>query len=121
MAGATYDKIVAVDAITGSGVLEKAVFKIVLGSNSFTDAFWNTNKSRTDRFTGASGSAANLAALFSSFDASGGVDAGGVVTGRGQFTLSNTANILSWTAVPEATSGLAGLLTAAGLLRCRRN
>lgn len=36
----------------------------------------------------------------------------------GSFTLSG--NTLSWTAVPEPTSALAGLLIGAGLLRRRR-
>ncbi len=120
LGGATYDKVVAGGAITGSGVVDKAVFKIVLGSNSFTDAFWDTNKSWSDIFTGGSGSATNLAALFSGFDASGGVGATGIVTGRGQFTFNGSSTTLNWTAVPEPTSALAGLLITAGLLRRRR-
>ncbi len=113
----TYDQVTATGAITGGS----AVFKVVLAAgDSFGDAFWNTDKSWTNIFTGGSGSSASLAALFSGFDASGGLDAAGVVTGRGQFTLSSAANTLSWTAVPEPSSALAGLLIAAGLVRRRR-
>jgi uncharacterized protein (TIGR03382 family) len=46
-----------------------------------------------------------------------------VVTGEGQFTFSNSSNTLIWTAysaIPEPTSALAGLLLTAGLLRRRR-
>ena len=41
-----------------------------------------------------------------------------LVTGQGQFSF--TSNTLNWTAVPEPTSALAGLLITAGLLRRRR-
>ena len=43
----------------------------------------------------------------------------GTVDGQGYFSLSGTSS-LSWTAVPEPTSALAGLLITAGLLRRRR-
>jgi len=41
------------------------------------------------------------------------------VAGRGYFAFSGTS-ALSWTAVPEPTSALAGILLVAGLLRRRR-
>jgi autotransporter-associated beta strand protein len=114
-----YDQVTATGAITATG--SNAVFKIVLAAgDSFADAFWNTHKSWNNIFTGGSGSATNLAAIFSSFDASGGLDATGLVAGRGQFTLSSSSNTLTWTAVPEPTTALAGLLLTAGLLRRRR-
>ena len=115
----TYDKVVAGGAsnsVTGGS----AVFKIVLGGNAFTDAFWNTNKSWTNIFTGT-GAPTSLAAVFSTFSGSDGtssVSSTGLVTGQGQFGYSG--NTLTWTAVPEPTSALAGILLGAGLLRRRR-
>jgi len=113
-----YDKVVltgAAGSLTGSA----ATFKIVLGSDkSFTDAFWDTNKTWNDIFTG-SGIGTSLASVFSAFNADGSNLVGGVVPNQGTFTLSGSST-LNWTAVPEPTSALAGVLLAAGLLRRRR-
>jgi autotransporter-associated beta strand protein len=107
-----YDKVTATGTIIG----ESSVFNVVLGAGkSFADAFWNSNKSWNDVFTGSS--APNLASIFTTFSGSG-VAVDGVVFGQGQFTFSSST--LTWTAVPEPTSALAGLLITAGLLRRRR-
>ena len=113
-----YGQLAGTGEITGSN----AVFKIVLGSNSFTDAFWNSNKTWDNVFTGA-GASTDLTALFSSMSGSGvtydlGLARGNVGT-EGYFTFSGTST-LEWTAVPEPTSALAGLLITAGLLPRRR-
>jgi autotransporter-associated beta strand protein len=114
----TYDKVIAsgaANSVTGSG----AIFKIVLGGNAFTDAFWNTDKTWTDIFSGT-GAPANLASIFTTFGGSN-VNTDGTVTGRiGNFTF-NGSSTLTWSAVPEPSSALAGLLIAAGLLRRRRS
>jgi fibronectin-binding autotransporter adhesin len=112
----TYDKVVAGGAVTGTD----AVFKIVLGGNDFTDAFWNTDKTWTDIFSGT-GAPTNLASIFTTFSGTN-VNADGTVIGRPDrhFTFNGTST-LTWTAVPEPTSALAGLLIAAGLMRRRRN
>jgi len=97
------------------------VFKIVLGAgNAFTDAFWNSNKSWSNIFTG-DGATNTLASIFSSISNPDITFAAnqGTVAGRGYFAFSGTST-LSWTAVPEPTSALAGLLLGAGLLRRRR-
>lgn len=115
-AGATnagsYDKVVANGAVTGN-----AVFNVVLGSNVFSDSFWNTNKSWTDIFTTIGGGTFALETLFTSF---GGVNVqpSGTVHNQGYFTT--TGNTLNWTAVPEPTSAMVGLLLAAGLHRRKR-
>ena len=109
---------VAADSVTGPST-GSVVFKIVLGGNAFTDAFWNTDKSWTNIFT-VGGSSYSLTSLFAAdnFSGSGGVDSTGHVAGEGYFTLNNST--LTWTAVPEPTSALAGLLISAGMLRRRR-
>ncbi len=112
-----YGQLAATGAATGT-----AVFNIVLGSNSYSDAFWNTNKSWDNIFS-ASG-LTDLTSLFTTFSGSGltptgsGATAIATATGQGYFSFSGTS--LNWSAVPEPTSALAGLLLGAGLLRRRR-
>jgi fibronectin-binding autotransporter adhesin len=112
----TYDKVIAAGDITGGA----AVFKIVLSGNTFSDAFWQTSKSWSDIFGGA-GTPENLASVFSSFSASGGIDSTGLVAGIGQFSFNGATSTLNWSPVPEPSSALAGLLLGAGLLRRRRS
>lgn len=111
----TYDHVIAAGAVTkdaGAG----AIFNIVLGgTDTFADPFWNTAKSWSNIFTTGTGSE-SLATIFTSFG--GDVPTTGIVSDRGQFTF--ITNTLTWSAVPEPTSALAGVLLAAGLLRRRR-
>jgi autotransporter-associated beta strand protein len=107
----TYDKVVANGAVTGTSVFTIAL----LGADAFTDAFWDTNKSWSDIFTGTG--SFDLSTLFTTFGGTG-VSSAGLVSGQGQFSF--TSNTLNWTAVPEPTSAIAGLLLTAGLLRRRR-
>ncbi len=114
-----YDKVVlngAANSLTGTG---DGIFKIVLGSGkSFADAFWDTNKNWDNVFTGT-GVATSLATIFSTFNANGSNLTGGLVAGEGTFTFNGSSTV-NWTAVPEPSSALAGLLLATGLLRRRR-
>ena len=98
------------DIVTGNGT-GTGTFKVVLGSNSFTDVFWNTNKTWNSIFSGSD-------PTFSVF-AGTGVASSGLVTDEGQFTY--TGSTLTWTAVPEPTSALAGILLGAGMLRRKRS
>lgn len=114
----SYDRVVAGGAVIGS-----SIFKVVLGTNGFTQAFWDTNKSWTDLFTKGLGSA-DLALIFTSFGG-GGVASNGRVDNQGLFRF--TGDTLYWYAqagdsavLPEPTSAMAALLLAAGLLRRRR-
>ncbi len=119
--GGTYDQVTASGALTGADGGAAAIFKVVLtGTAAFTDAFWSTSKSWNNIFTGGSGSATNLASIFTSFDPTGGLNSAGLVAGVGSFSLNSSSNTLNWTPVPEPTSALAGLLLGAGLLRRRR-
>lgn len=111
----SYDKVTATGTITGAS----SVFNVVLGAGkSFSDAFWNTDKSWTNIFSGSS--APNLASIFTTFGGAGITPTGvlGVVEGQGQFSFTSSA--LTWSAVPEPSSALVGVLLAAGLLRRRR-
>lgn len=109
----TYDKVVANGAVTGATMLT-----VVLGNTGYGNAFWDTNKSWTNIFTTTGGGTFNLSTLFSSF---GGTDVqpSGIVPGQGYFSTSG--NTLNWTAVPEPTSALVGVLLGVGLLRRRRS
>jgi len=106
-------------ALAGSG----AIFRVVLnGSQNFSDNFWNATHTWSDIFkTAGGGTDVSFASLFSGVQYYNTTD--GVLTGvpatQGSFTYSGTT--LTWTAVPEPTSALAGLLLGAGLLRRRRS
>ena len=115
----TYGQVSAAGAATGT-----AVFTVMLlgGTNGYADPFWNSNKNWTNVF--AASGLANLNTLFTTFSGTGltatgsGATAIATATGEGYFAFSGTE--LKWTAVPEPTSALAGLLIGAGLLRRRR-
>jgi len=107
---------VAAGATTGT-----SIFTIVLGSGSYADAFWNTDKTWSNIYT--SSGLTDLTSLFTTLAGSFlTYDSGtrrATATGQGYFTF-NGSSTLSWTAVPEPTTALVGLLLGAGLLRRRR-
>lgn len=105
-------------AVTGTG----AIFKILLtGTQDFSDyAFWGKSREWTDIFKSADGSTtlSDWAPVFSGgfqYSYNGKTVA---PTVSGSFTL--TGNSLTWSAVPEPSNALAGLLAACALLRRRR-
>ena len=111
----SYGQVVA-GATTGT-----SIFTIVLGSGSYADNFWNTNKTWSNIYI--SSGLTDLSSLFTSIAGSSlDYDSGtqrATAAGHGYFTF-NGSSTMSWTAVPEPTSALAGLLIGAGLLRRRR-
>jgi autotransporter-associated beta strand protein len=117
--GTQYDGVNVGGTLSGTS---GAVFKVVLGSGAFTETFWNTNQSWTDIFKAnvdGSGSPMDIASVFSAIQWFEGTTNMTSLTGtEGSFTISGST--LNWTAVPEPTSALAGLLLTAGLLRRRR-
>ncbi|MCX6877281.1 MAG: autotransporter-associated beta strand repeat-containing protein [Verrucomicrobia bacterium] len=112
----------AVD-VTNSWVTisDTAVFKIVIGSsvsfdpNVDTALFWNANRSWQVFGDGATsignGSFAVINAPTASYTP---------YYPGGSFSFNSANGTLNWTAVPEPTGALAGLLVGAGLLRRRR-
>lgn len=113
-AGTVHD-IVNTTSVTGDN---SAIFRIVLGTGqNFAEGFWNTSHSWSDVFTG---SVSNLASVFGTrfeYQNNGGAIAGPSV---GSFTFNGSTLEYNFSAVPEPTSAIAGLLLGAGLLRRRR-
>ena len=115
--GTAYDGL-NTTAVTGSG----AIFKILLtGNQDFGDAFWNQDRVWTDIFKSADGSQtlSDWASVFSGgfqYSYNGKTIA---PTSSGSFALAG--NSLTWSAVPEPSNALAGLLAAAALFRRSRN
>ncbi len=114
----------AYDAVNTGGLAttgEKAIFRVILnGTDNFSEAFWNTDRTWADIFTGLDGSSVlNIANVFKS-SVEYYNSAGLVANTNSSRSFSISGNTLSWSAVPEPTSALAGLLIGAGLLRRRR-
>ena len=118
-----FDKVTVGGSLNGSTGLETSIFRVVFGTTAKTgiedsgNAFWNTaSTSRAWSMTSLFGKDFT-SGMFTDVET---YDAGGVydVSAKGTFTITGTS--LTWTAVPEPTSALAGLLITAGLLRRRR-
>ncbi len=92
-------------ALDSALLLGSGTFDVTLGDDS--NAFWNTDQSWT--FAGVTNLSAIFTTLTGDFVATSG--------GRG-FSLTNSS--LQWSAVPEPSSALAGILIASGLMRRRR-
>jgi autotransporter-associated beta strand protein len=107
-----YDRLAVSGAVTGGD----AVFKIMLSGNNFSDAFWGTNKHWDNVFAVGLGST-DIQSIFTTF-AGTNIAPDGSVANEGQFYF--TGNTLNWTAVPEPSSALVGLLLGVGLCRRRR-
>ena len=117
-----YDRLTgqAGKSLSGTG----AVFTIITGTD-YADVFWNTNRIWTDIFSGF-GTIDDWDNMFTSIagDQITWTDNKGVVGNinpggdGGYFTLNATS--LTWTAIPEPSTALGGLLLTAGLLRRRR-
>jgi len=115
--GTQYDGVNVTGNLGGSG----AIFKVVLDSGNYAEDFWKSNQSWTGIFT--ANNTIDMAAIFASIQWYQGASNSTTpdhITAPGYFSFTNSGNTLSWTAVPEPTSALAGLLLGAGLLRRRR-
>ena len=118
-AGTGYDNVIT-SSLAGNGGGASAIFAVVLKSGqSFSDSFWSVSHHWDNIFstTGLAANALGMAAVFSSFTYNG--STGTPVSGA--FTFTGTGGTtLTWTAVPEPTTALAGFLIGAGLLGRRR-
>lgn len=117
-AGTSYDKLVSSNLVDGNTV-GGAIFRIVAADSTFANTFWKSNQTWTDIFT-TNGFAAidNWATIFGNSVSVVNSNFGSITPVDGLFSVSGST--LTWTAVPEPSSALAGLLIAAGLLRRRR-
>ncbi len=106
---------------TGSGTTVSStstVFNVILSGSALTDivnplnSFWNLTPYNTQSWSMTSIFAGGFSGAFNNVVTSTDVSA------YGSFTISGST--LTWTAVPEPTSALVGLLVGAGLLRRRR-
>jgi autotransporter-associated beta strand protein len=116
--GTNYDAVNVGGTLGGSG----AVFKAVLtASESFAGSFWQQNRTWADIFKNSAESASlSMESIFSSFQYwEGNTDVTSGIKAYGSFSIDGST--LNWTAIPEPTTALAGLLLTAGLLRRRRN
>ena len=116
--GSNYDGLTSTSLSVASG----AIFRVVLtDAAKLNDAFWTQTQRWTNIFS-VSGTTmrATTGSLFDTFEVySGSTNVTVDSAGYGGFTFEG--NELVWSAVPEPTSALAGLLLGAGLLRRRRN
>jgi autotransporter-associated beta strand protein len=118
--GTGYDAVNVTGTLAGldgadANTTTDAIFRIIIGDAGFTDDFWTKNNHTwANIFTESNGTTvkSSWAGIFG-----GGFE---YYNTNGTFSLSD--NTLSWnySAVPEPSSVLAGLLLGAGLLRRRR-
>lgn len=111
------------DAVNVGGTLSgtDAVFKAILTTGSFSDAFWSSERTWNNIFTNTTETTPlSFAGIFSRGIEywEGSTNVTSTVNNLGRFTLSGST--LTWSAVPEPSSTLGGLLLLAGLMRRRR-
>ncbi|MES2919981.1 MAG: autotransporter-associated beta strand repeat-containing protein [Verrucomicrobiota bacterium] len=115
------------DAVDVSGTLSVAsaditgaIFRVVLGSAVTADSFWQQTQTWSNIFGGGGtlSGAGFTNSLLQVVDTNGATFNQNLLNSGYGFTISGTT--LTWSAVPEPTSAVAGLLLGAGLLRRRR-
>jgi len=97
-------------------------FRVILGPTvDFNNTFWKTNQVWASilQTSGAATITNNAASVVLAYTFGGGNYTPVDYSSYGSFSMAG--NTLNWSAVPEPTSGLAGLLIVGGLLSRRRN
>jgi hypothetical protein len=107
--GDAYDRVNVAGTLTGTG---GAIFRIHLGGDDFSDAFWSVPRIWDDVFTAAN--AFDLNDVFGTFAYGDGLDPDNF----GSFSFSGSS--LEWTPVPEPGPAMIGSLGLLCLLRRRR-
>ena len=116
--GTGYDKLVNA-SLTDGGSVGGSVLRIVAADPSFANTFWTTAHTWNDIITtNGSTPIANWASIFTTVSLVNSSLTPITPPVPGAFVVSG--NTLTWTAVPEPTTALAGILLGAGLLRRRR-
>ncbi len=123
--GIGYDAVNVSGTLAGQdGTADSAIFRVVIGDANFANDFWTSSHTWSDIFTSdGSNAIANWTSIFG-----GGIQTyttnGGLQTVDpsvyGSFSFTPGTNSLTWSAVPEPTSALAGILLGFGLLRRNR-
>ncbi len=113
-AGTSFDSVV----VTGALAVNNAKFQINLTNLNLNNAFWQTDKS-WNVFSATSGTGNFYE--FVLYDTAASTTAPVDYSDYGSFSFNAATGSLNWTAVPEPTNALAGLLVAAGLMRRRRS
>ena len=116
--GDDYDALDSDSVSVSSG----AIFRVILsGTDDLTEDFWTVQQQWTDIFSANTFTNANMTSLFDTFeifDSSGSDITASFTSSTGRFTFNQSS--LEFSAVPEPTSALAGLLIAVGLMRRSR-
>ena len=103
-------------------VASGAIFKVILGGSADVGTeFWNQTQTWNNIFdVSGTTTGASPGHLFDTFQVFSGANdiTSGTTSTQGSFSMDGSS--LVWTAVPEPSSSLAGLLLGAGLLRRRR-
>ena len=114
--GTNYDGLTSTSLAVASGAISRVV---LTGTADIGTTFWDQTQTWNNIFSVA-GSTTNavLGQLFNTFQVyNGATNITPASVAQGSFSFTNST--LTWTAVPEPSSALAGLLIAAGLLRRR--
>jgi fibronectin-binding autotransporter adhesin len=115
--GATGDKLTT-GSVAGP-ITGDAIFRVVLADGTVNNGFFATSHTNFFADTNIISSVSDLTALFNTVQVYSALTNAAVdISTQGYFTLTSSG--VSWSAVPEPTSALAGLLITAGLLRRRR-
>lgn len=106
----------AVD-VGGALTINNAIFRVIISDLSLESPFWDNPSLDWDVFNTSSYGAFTSFELYNANDLISEVD----YSDYGNFSFNPSTGNLQWSAVPEPTSALAGMILGTGLLRRRRS